>query len=97
MGVISTRLKESQIKYIEKIAKKEEKGKGEVIRELIRYGFNYLMIREYKKGQLSLGKLATEFALSISETIDLLADFGIKAPIDYEDYLKGYETLQRVF
>lgn len=37
-----------------------------------------------------------ELDLSISETIDLLSEFGIKAPIDYEDYLKGYEALKEM-
>jgi len=37
-----------------------------------------------------------ELDLSISETIDLLSEFGIKAPIDYEDYLKGYEVLKGI-
>lgn len=31
--------------------------------------------------------------MSISETIDLLAEFGIKAPIEYDDYLKGFAVL----
>lgn len=37
-----------------------------------------------------------ELDLSISETIDLLSEFGMKAPIDYEDYLKGYEALKEM-
>jgi len=37
-----------------------------------------------------------ELDLSMSETIDLLSEFGIKAPIDYEDYLKGYEALKEM-
>jgi len=97
MGVVSVRLKDGQIKYIEKVAKKEGKGKAEIMRDLIEYGFDYIMIKEYKEGRVSLEKLAAELSLSVSETIDLLADYGIKAPIDYEDYLKGYETLKKVF
>ena len=37
-----------------------------------------------------------ELDLSISDTIDLLSEFGIKAPIDHEDYLKGYEALKEM-
>ena len=97
MGVVSLRLKDTQTKYIAKLAKKEGKDKAKIIRELIEYGFDYLMLKEYKEGRISLGKLATELSLSVSETIDFLADYGIKAPIDYEDYLKGYETLKEIF
>jgi len=37
-----------------------------------------------------------ELDLSISETIDLLSEFGMKATIDYKDYLKGYEALKEM-
>ena len=39
-------------------------------------------------------KVAKKLGLSVSETIDLLSEFGIKAPIDYENYLKGYEVMK---
>ena len=97
MGVISLRLKDNQTEYIEKLARKEGKDRTKIIRELIEYGFDYLMIKEYKENRISLGRLAAELSLSITETIDLLADYGINAPINYEDYLEGYETLKKAF
>jgi len=95
MGIMSLRLGEKEIKFIEEIARKEKKDKSSVVRELIDYGLNYLMIKQYREGRLSLGKVSKQLNLSISETIDMLADFGIEAPIDYDDYLKGYEVLER--
>ena len=65
------------------------KDKSTVARELIREGWNFLMIRQYRQGKLSLGTLAERLDLSLSETIDVLSDLGIQAPIEYEDYLKG--------
>ena len=47
------------------------------------------MITLYREGKLSLSTLATRLELSVSETIGLLAEFGIESPIDYDDYLKG--------
>ena len=44
----------------------------------------------------ALEKLSKELSLSLSEAIDMLAEFGIKAPITYEDYLKGYK-LEKIF
>jgi len=61
---------------------------------LIGYGLTYLMIRLYREGRLSLEKVARKLDLSISETIDLLSEFGTRAPIDYDDYLKGYEVMK---
>jgi len=43
------------------------------------------MIKLYREGKLSLSTLATRLELSASETIDLLAEFGIESPIDYDD------------
>lgn len=95
MGVMSLRLGEKEIKHIEEIAKEEKKDKSTVVRKLIDYGLIYLMIKQYKEGRLSLERLSRKLNLSISETIDLLSDWGIQAPIDYDDYLEGYEVLKR--
>jgi len=95
MGVISLRLRDDEIQRIEKIAKEEKKDKSTVVREIIDYGLVYLMIRQYKERKLSLERLSKELNLSVSETIDFLSDWGIQAPIDYDDYLEGYEVFKR--
>lgn len=59
----------------------------------IDYGWEFLMLKLYREGKLSLGTLAEKLELSVSETIDMLASFGIESPLDYDDYLKGFETL----
>ena len=94
MNVMSLRLEEREIKLIEEMAKKEGKDKSTISRQLIGYGLTYLMIRLYREGRFSLEKVAKKLDLSVSETIDLLSEFGIKAPIDYDDYLKGYEVMK---
>jgi predicted HTH domain antitoxin len=52
------------------------------------------MIKLYREGKLSLSTLADKLELSVSETIDLLSEFGVESPIDYDDYLKGFEALK---
>ncbi len=52
------------------------------------------MIRIYKEGKLSLSTLASRLDMAVSETIDLLSEFNIKSPIEYDDYLKGFEGLK---
>ncbi len=52
------------------------------------------MLKHYKMGKLSLEGLAKKLDISISEAIDLLAEFGIEAPIEFEDYLKGLEVFE---
>lgn len=92
MGIISLRLKDREIKRIEELSKTQYKDKSTVARELLEYGWQFLMVKFYKEGKLSLATLASKLDVSISETIDLLAELGVKAPIDYDDYLKGFEA-----
>ena len=94
MGVISLRLRDSELKRIEDLSRKEQKDRSTVARELIQYGWELLMLKQYRDGKLSLSSLSKQLDISVSETIDLLAEFGIEAPIEYEDYLKGFEVLE---
>ncbi len=93
---VSIRLREKETRFIEEMSKKRDIDKSTATRELIEYGKIYLVLKLYKEGKISLEKTAKELDLSISETIDLLAEFGVKAPINYEDYLKGYR-LEKIF
>jgi len=94
---MSARLDEEERRLIEKLARQEKKGKGEVMRELIKYGYYYLMLQKYRKGEISLEKLSQELSLTISETLDILEGLGITSPVEYEDYLKGSEFIKKIF
>lgn len=52
------------------------------------------MVRYYKAEKLSLGGLAKKLDISTSEAIGVLSKLGIEAPIEYEDYLKGFEVFK---
>ena len=95
MSVISLRLKERELKRIKELVKTMRKDQSTVARELIDYGWEFLMIKLYREGKLSLDGLASKLEVSVSEAIDLLADLGVEAPIDYEDYLKGLELSKK--
>ena len=94
MSVISLRLKEREMKRINELSKMVHKDKSTVARELIEYGWEFLMIKLYREGKLSLSTLATRLELSVSETLDLLAECGIESRIGYDDYLKGFEVFK---
>jgi predicted HTH domain antitoxin len=95
MKVVSVRLDQKEIEMIEKLARAQRKDKSAVTRELIDYGWYFLALKNYKDGKVSLGNLAKQLDLSLAETMDLLAEFGVTAPINYADYLKGYEPLSK--
>jgi len=92
MGVISLRLKDRDLRRLDELSQLERKDKSTAARELLEYGWEFLMIRHYKEGKLSLEGLAKKLDISISETIDRLSELGIKAPIEYEDYLQGLKV-----
>jgi hypothetical protein len=93
MSVVSLRLKDAELKKLEELSRMEHKEKSAVARELINYGWEFLMLKQYREGKLSLGSLAEKLNISIVEVIDLLAELGMEAPIQYEDYLRGLEVL----
>jgi len=92
MSVISLRLKEKELKRLNELSELEHKDKSTVARELMKHGWEFLMLKLYREGNLSLGSLAKKLELSIGETINLLSSFGIESPIDYDDYLSGFEV-----
>jgi hypothetical protein len=93
MGVISLRLDNSELKRIDNLSIQEHKGRSTVARELIQQGLQFRMIKQYRDGKLSLEGLTKTLDISVGEAIDLLADLGIESPIEFEDYLKGFEVL----
>jgi len=94
MGVISLRLKDRDLERLDELSKLERKDRSTTARELLEYGWEFLMLRYYKEGKLSLEGLAKKLNMSISEAIDLLAELGIEAPIEFDDYLKGFNVFK---
>jgi hypothetical protein len=92
MGVISIRLKDRDMERLAELSRGQHKDKSAVARELLEYGWDFLMFKNYKEGKLSLTGFARKLDLSISEAIDLLKELGIEAPIGFDDYLKGFEV-----
>jgi predicted transcriptional regulator len=96
MGVISVRLKDRDLERLDELSKALHKDKSTMARELLEYGWDFLMLEYYKQGKLSLSGLAKKLDVSISEAIDLLKERGIEAPIGFDDYLKGFEVFDEV-
>lgn len=55
------------------------------------------ILKFYKEGKISTGKAAKELGISISEFIDLLKELGIRSPIEYEDFLEGQITIEKIW
>ena len=94
MGVVSLRLKDRDLERLDELSKLERKDRSTAARELLEYGWEFLMLRHYKEGKLSLEGFSKKLNISISEAIDLLAELGIEAPIEFDDYLKGFNVFK---
>jgi hypothetical protein len=94
MGVISLRLKDRDLERLDELSRLEHKDRSTTARELLEYGWEFLMLRYYKEGKLSLEGLAKKLNMSISDPIDMLAELGIEAPIEFDDYLKGFNVFK---
>ena len=96
METVSIRLSPEEIKKIQALSKQTQKGKSAIVRELIREGLTYKALQDYRAGRKSLGTLAKDLQMPLSAVLDLLAELGIEAPLDYEDYLESLETLRQL-
>ena len=96
MGVISLRLKDRDLERLNELSKATHKDKSTMARELLEYGWDFLMFKYYKEGKLSLTALAKKLDVSISEALDLLKERGIEAPLGFDDYLRGFEVFNQV-
>ena len=94
--VITLRLRERELGFIKELSIKEKDDRSSAARKLIDYGWIYFILKNYREGKISIGKAAKELNLTITETIELLSDLGIKSPISYEDYLEGKKFAEEV-
>ncbi len=95
MSVISLRLKERELQRIDELSKMGRKDRSTVARELLEYGWELMMVKPYRDGKLSLTSLASKLECSVSEAIDVLAQLGVEAPIEFDDYLEGFVLNQK--
>ena len=96
MLVMSVRLTTKDVKRLQAVAEQEHKERSAVVRELLREGLKYKMLLAYREGAASLSQVSRTLELSLSETIELLASFGIPSPVSYDDYLQGMATARNV-
>ena len=95
--VMSVRLGNENRRRLEELAtrdRKDQKDLSSVARELMDFGWTYLMLREYREGKISLGTFAEKLGMALSEAIDLLKDLGVRSPLEYDDFLKGYAAAE---
>ena len=96
MRVKSMRIPEDIDRAIEYISKTEKIEKAQSLRKLARIGFEYYVVKAYKDGRITLREASVLLRLTLSETIDLLADMGVKGNIRAEDVFTSLNTFSPI-
>ena len=91
--VVSFRFRPEELSYINKISAQKKVDKTAAARELMDLGWVHYNLIRYKEGKLSLENTAKELHLPLTDLLDLLMEFGIKSPLELEDYLEGLKHI----
>lgn len=94
MKVKSLRIPEDIDKAIEYVAKLEKLEKTQSLRKLTRMGFEFYVAKSYERGKLTLREVAELLNLTLSETIDILSEMGIKGNIKARDVMGSLKSVR---
>ena len=92
MKVKSMRIPEDIDKAIVYVSRSEKIENTHSLRKLARMGFESYICKEYKAGKITLREASDLLKLTLSETVDLLSDMGVKGNIHAEDVLNSLRT-----
>lgn len=87
MKVRSLRIPEDLDQAIEYVSRVEKTEKTQSLRKLARLGFEQYVAKVYREGNITLREASDLLRLTLSETIDLLAEMGVKGNIRANDVL----------
>jgi predicted HTH domain antitoxin len=94
---LSIRINDENYKFLSSLAKEERGDVSTAVRELVDLGRIMLAVEKYRKKEASLERAARLAGVSLSKMMDLLAEYGVLANLEYEDYLKGLKTIRKVW
>lgn len=94
---LSIRINDDDFKFLSSLAKQERGDMSTAVRELVDLGRIMLAVEKYKKKEASLGRAARLAGVPLSKMMDILAEYGVEANLDHEDYLKSLKTIRKVW
>ena len=92
MNVKSIRIPEEIERAIDYVARSEKLEKNSSLRKLTRLGFEVYVAKSYERGKLTLREAADLLNLTLTETIDLFGEMGIKGNISAKDVMDGLKA-----
>lgn len=94
---MSIRMDKENYDFIKEVSKDEKEDLSKTVRDLVYKGRVMLGVERYKKGEVSLGRAADLAGLPVGQMMNVLAEYGVKANLEKEDYLEGLEHLRRAW
>ena len=94
---LNIRMDNKDYQFLETLAKEEREDVSKKVRELVELGRVMLAIEKYKKSEASIEKAARIAGVSISKMMDILKKHNVAANVEFEDYLKGFKSLRKVW
>ncbi len=93
---LSIRINDDDFKFLSSLAKQERGDMSTAVRELVDLGRIMLALEKYKKKEASLNRAARLAGVPLSKMMDILAEYGVEANLEYEDYLKSLKTIRKL-
>lgn len=93
MSIRSIRIPDDIDRSINYVARSEKLEKAQSLRKLMRLGFEYYVAKSYESGKLTLREAAKLLNMTISETLDLLLEMGVKGNIRAKDVIDAMQSL----
>ena len=94
MKIRSIRLSDDIDRAIDYVSQNEKLEKTQSLRKLARIGFEAYVAKSYEKGKLTLRQASELLSLTLSETIDLLQEMGVKGNIRTQDVMESLKAIQ---
>jgi predicted HTH domain antitoxin len=94
---LSIRMNDEDYRFLSILAKEEKEDVSKKVRELVDLGRVMLAIEKYKRSEASIEKAARIAGVSISRMMDIFKEHGVEANLEYEDYLKGVKSLEKIW
>lgn len=92
MKVRSLRIPQDIEQAIEYVSEVEKTEKTQSLRKLARLGFEYYVAKAYGDGRVTLRDASVLLKLTLSETIDVFSELGVKGNIRASDVLESLNT-----
>ena len=94
---VGARLEPEIVKMIDQTAKEGKIDRSTALKELVQYGRQKLLekkaIESYREGKISVDKAAEMLSITVSETMKLLSNAGIRSEETLEEYKEGLKLL----